>query len=147
MTGFPLKRTIRSRIDHHFFKEHVKNLQQLNTACFKIHEMDQITMTIMKLNLLQGDFAGCFDESQGVASQILPYCIDTMEEHMSTMAQCFKESFPNTTALRKPCKTLTILTPEWSHIKQYSEVYSCHCSCGLKFIIPILRTSFLYERY
>ncbi len=54
------------------------------TFSFNMHIMDQILMTMMKLNLnlLQGDLAECFYVSQSVVSQIISYWIDTMEEHM-----------------------------------------------------------------
>lgn len=103
-TGFPLI----------VFNKHVKYLQQFYTANFKMHTMDQILMTMMKLklNLLQADLAERFDVSQGLVSRILSYWIDTMEEHMrvyipwlpretirTTMPQCFMENFPNTTCI------------------------------------------------
>uniref|UniRef100_A0A3Q2T4H3 Uncharacterized LOC105927494 n=1 Tax=Fundulus heteroclitus TaxID=8078 RepID=A0A3Q2T4H3_FUNHE len=109
------------------FFDHVKYLETFYEADFKLHVMDQILMTMMKLklNLLQGDLAEIFDVSQGLVSQILSYWIDTMEENMrihvrwlprrtirSAVPQCFKETFPNTTcivdcvetALQKPHK-------------------------------------------
>lgn len=96
------------------FKEHVKYLQQFYTANFKMHTMDQILMTMMKLklNVLQGDLAERFEVAQGVVSRILSYWIDEMEEHMgvyiawlpretvrTTMPLCFTENFPNTTCI------------------------------------------------
>lgn len=96
------------------FFDHVKFLEQFYKANFKMYVMDQILMTMMKLklNLLQGDLAERFAVSQGLVSRILSYWIDTMEEHMriyipwlpretirSTMPQCFREKFPNTTSI------------------------------------------------
>ncbi len=66
------------------FKEHFKYLPQFYTFSFNMHIMDQILMTMMKLNLnlLQGDLAECFYVSPSLVSQIISYWIDTMEEHM-----------------------------------------------------------------
>ncbi len=64
------------------FKEHVKYVQQFYTFNFKMHVMDQILMTMLKLNLLQGDLAERFDVSQIVVNRIICYWIDTMEEHI-----------------------------------------------------------------
>ncbi len=63
------------------FKEHVKYVQQFYTFNFKMHIMDQILMTMLKLNLLQGDLAERFDVSQIVVSRMISYRFDTMEEH------------------------------------------------------------------
>ncbi len=71
------------------FKEQVKYVQKFYTFSFKMHIMDQILMTMMKLklNLLQGDIAEHFDVSQIVVSRIISYWIDTMEEHMRVYIQ------------------------------------------------------------
>ncbi len=70
------------------FKEHVKYVQQFYTFNFKMHIMDQILMTMMKLKLnLQGDLAERFDVSHIVVSRIISYWIDTMEEHMRVYIQ------------------------------------------------------------
>uniref|UniRef100_A0A8C9YWI5 THAP-type domain-containing protein n=1 Tax=Sander lucioperca TaxID=283035 RepID=A0A8C9YWI5_SANLU len=97
------------------FFDHVKYLKQFYKANFKMHVMDQILMTMMKLklNLLQGDLAERFAVSQGLVSRILSYWIDTMEEHMriyiswlpretirSTMPQCIIDC--TETTLQKP---------------------------------------------
>uniref|UniRef100_A0A673ZJ57 THAP-type domain-containing protein n=1 Tax=Salmo trutta TaxID=8032 RepID=A0A673ZJ57_SALTR len=91
------------------FFDHVAFLQKFYMANLKMHITDQILITLMKLNLLQGDLAELFAVSQGVVSRILPYWIDTMEHRrmyipwlpretiQNTLPQCFKEKFPNTT--------------------------------------------------
>ncbi len=77
------------------FKEHVKYVQQFYTFSFKMHIMDQILMTLMKLKLklLQGDLAERFDVSQIVVSRIISYWFDTMEEHMSLHTMAFYMKF------------------------------------------------------
>ncbi len=132
------------------FKEHVKYLQQFYSSIFKMHIMDQILMTMMKLklNLLQGDLAERFDVSQSVVSRILSYWIDTMEEHMrvyipwlpretirSTMPQCFKENFLNTTCIID-CSETTLQKAHNldSRGESYSHYYS---SNTLKYLVAI----------
>ncbi len=132
------------------FKEHVKYLQQFYSSNFKIHIMDQILMTMMKLklNLLQGDLAERFDVSQSVVSRILSYWIDTMEEHMrvyipwlpretirSTMPQSFKENFLNTTCIID-CSETTLQKAHNldSRGESYSHYYS---SNTLKYLVAI----------
>ncbi|CAM4569779.1 unnamed protein product [Leuciscus chuanchicus] len=80
-------------------------------------------MMKLKLNLLQGDLAERFSVSKGLVSKIFSYWIDTMEEHMriyipwlpretiwSTMPQCFREKFSNTTCIID-CTETTLQKP------------------------------------
>ncbi|XP_039652099.1 uncharacterized protein LOC120556523 [Perca fluviatilis] len=132
------------------FFDHVKYLEQFYKANFKMHVMDQILMTMMKLklNLLQGDLAERFAVSQGLVSRILSYWIDTMEEHMriyipwlpretirSTMPQCFREKFPNTTCIID-CTETTLQKPHNldSRGESYSHYYS---SNTIKYLVAI----------
>ncbi|XP_073688463.1 uncharacterized protein [Garra rufa] len=132
------------------FKEHVKYLQQFYTSKFKMHVMDQILMTMMKLklNLLQGDLAERFDVSQSAVSRIISYWIDAMEEHMrvyipwlpretvrSTMPQCFKENFPNTTCIIDCSETILQKAHNLdSRGESYSHYYSNNT---LKYLVAI----------
>lgn len=139
------------------FKEHVKYLQQFYTANFKMHTMDQIMMTMMKLklNLLQGDLVERFNVSQGVVSRILSYWIDTMAEHMkvyipwlpretirATMPQCFMENFPNTTCIIDCSETILQKAHNLdSRGESYSHYYS---SNTIKYLVAIAPSGLMF---
>ncbi|XP_039525901.1 uncharacterized protein LOC120478179 [Pimephales promelas] len=145
------------------FFDHVKYLEQFYKANFKMHEMDQILMTMMKLklNLLQGDLAERFAVSQGLVSRILSYWIDTMEEHMrifipwlprdtirSTMPQCFREKFPNTTCIID-CSETNLQKPHNldSRGESYSHYYSSNTIKYLVAIAPCGLVMFISPAY
>ena len=131
-------------LPHSVFFDHVAFLQQFDTANFKMHITDQTLITLMDLNLLQGDLAEGFAVSQGVLSRILSYWIETMAEHMrnyipwlpretiqNTMPQCFKEMFPNTTCIID-CSETTHQKAHNLHSRgeSFSHYYSSNTPCG-----------------
>ena len=145
------------------FFDHVKYLEQFYKANFKMHVMDQLLMTMMKLklNLLQGDFAERFAVSQGLVSRILSYWIDTMEEHMriyipwlpretirSTMPQCFREKFPNIPCIID-CTETTLQKPHNldSRGESYSHYYSSNTIKYLVAIAPCGLVMFISPAY
>ncbi|XP_045920230.1 uncharacterized protein si:dkey-56d12.4 [Micropterus dolomieu] len=145
------------------FFDHVKYLEQFYKANFKMHVLDEILMTMMKLklNLLQGDLAERFALSQGLVSRILSYLIDTMEEHMriyipwlpretirSTMPKCFREKFPNTTCIID-CTETTLQKPHNldSRGESYSHYYSTNTIKYLVAIAPCGLVMFISPTY
>lgn len=145
------------------FFDLVKYLEQFYKANFKTHLVDQILMTTMKLklNLLQADLAERFAVSQGLVSRIISYWIDTMEENMriyipwlpretirSTMPQCFRETFPNTTCIID-CTETTLQKPHNldSRGESYSHYYSSNTIKYLVAIAPCGLVMFISPAY